>query len=89
MPDRVDASVLDVQPTRSDTEFDGAASDPEPQELPARDAPMLPAGEVGDQRVDRRRTHFAIDAMVKCVFDGHGRQRGREIRAWSARNVTK
>jgi len=87
MPDRIDAAMDQVQRTAPKTDFDRPPADPALCELPTPHHPMLMPRELGNQRIDRRRstTIAAAFAVIETVNAAlvvgphlHGEEPGRK-----------
>jgi len=72
MPDRIDAVMDPVQPASRDPVIDRVLSDAEREELPPRDAPVLPLGQRGDRPVTPS-GRFSAHVAEKCILARHER----------------
>jgi hypothetical protein len=72
MPDRVDATVDDVEHAALDAVIDRRRAEPDLDQLLARDNAFLAAGEGRDLRIDRTRVRLTAYIAVECPLDPHG-----------------
>ena len=72
MPDRVDGPMDGVKPAGGDSPVDGARGQPEVDQLPVGDDPVLVGREAGDRPVPAVNPLFSTVWVVRSGFTRHG-----------------
>jgi hypothetical protein len=71
MPDGINAAVQSMKTTQTQSSVNRVFSEPEQDQLPTRDHPLLSAGEIGNRRIRPVSMHFPAHTAGKCRLGGH------------------